>query len=117
MPKSCALLLLAALCLTAKEDTPKLTYHEYHGLFADDPTLPHGLRNPERGFRLECPIGLGEGQLLVQRPDGRIVRKRAPAANDEKPVPCLGVDVARNGWSDRAMADAIKAWEAKGVTS
>ncbi|MEN9814948.1 MAG: hypothetical protein RLZZ412_930, partial [Verrucomicrobiota bacterium] len=27
MPKSCALLLFAALCLTAKEDTPKLTYH------------------------------------------------------------------------------------------
>lgn len=117
MPKSCALLLLAALCLTAKEDTPKLIYHEYHGLFADDPSLPHGLRNPERGFRLECPIGLGEGQLLVQRPDGRIVRKRAPAANDEKSVPCLGVDVSRNGWSDRAMADAIKAWEAKGLTS
>jgi hypothetical protein len=117
MPKFCATLLLGVAALLAKEETPKLSYHEYHGLFADDPALPNGLRNPERGFRLECPIGLGEGQLLVQRADGRIVRKRAPAANDEKPVPCLGVDVARNGWSDRAMADAIKAWEAKGVTS
>jgi hypothetical protein len=117
MPKLCATLLLGAAALLAKEETPRTTSRDYHGLFADDPALPNGLRNPERGFRLECPIGLGEGQLLVQRADGRIVRKRAPAANDEKPVPCLGVDVARNGWSDRAMAEALKAWESKGVTS
>lgn len=117
MPKSCAILLFGTLALMAKEDTPKLVYHEYHGMFADDPAVPNGLRNPERGFRLECPIGLGEGQILVQRTDGHIVRKRAPAANDEKPVPFLGVDVTRNGWSDRAMAEAIKGWEAKGITS
>ena len=117
MIKHWPLLLLGTLPLLAKDEAPKLVYKEFHGLYADDPTALNGLRNPERGFRLECPIGLGDGQLIVQRADGRVVRRAAPAAKDEKPVPFLGVEVSRNGWTDRQLFEALKAWELKGITT
>jgi hypothetical protein len=117
MIKHWPLLLLSSLAVLAKDEAPKLVYKEFHGLRADDPTALNGLRNPERGFRLECPVGLGDGQLLVQRADGRVVRRAAPAAKDEKPVPFLGVDVARTGWTDRQLFESLKAWELKGVTT
>ena len=117
MTKCWSFLLLAGLSLFAKEEPPKLVNKKFHGLFADDASAINGLRNPERGFRLECPVGLGDGQLLVQRADGRIVRRAAPAAKGEQPVPFLGMDVARTGWTDRQMFEALKAWELKGITT
>ena len=111
------LLVCSSLCLLAKDDNVKIITKDFHGIFADDPTAQLGLHNPERGFRLECPLALGDGQLLVERNDGRIVRRKAPATSDEKPVPFLGLDYAKTGYSDQLLAQGLKAWDAKGITS
>jgi hypothetical protein len=111
------LLLVASLSLLAKDENVKIITKDFHGQYADDPTALNGLHNPERGFRLECPLALGEGQLLVERADGRIIRKKAPSNSDEKALPFLGLDISKTGYSDRTLAAALKTWDGKGITS
>jgi len=117
MLKPWNLLLLTSLSVLAKDENVKLVTKDFHGIFADDPSAVLGLHNPERGFRLECPLALGEGQLLVEHTDGRIVRKKAPTTSDEKALPLLGLDISKTGYSDRTLATALKTWDSKGITS
>ena len=113
-----ACLCLAAVAAFAKDAPPveRIT-RMYHGIWADDPTAANGLSNPDRGFRLECPVGLGDGVLLVTQPDGSGARRRGGKLEGALAFPTLDTDAAKTGWNDKAMAEGLARLQAAGYTT
>jgi hypothetical protein len=104
---------LLALCLLAALAPGQAVTREFHGLRSDDPAAR--VDNPDRGFRLECQLGLPDGVTLVLTGD-KAVRRRGPLQAGDIPFPQLGLDPAR-GWSDRALGEALARWRAQGITT
>ena len=102
-----------ALCLLAALSGAQAVTREFHGLRSDDPAAR--VDNPDRGFRLECQLGLPDGVTLVMAGD-KAVRRRGPLQAGDIPFPQLGLDPAK-GWSDRALGEALARWRAEGVTT
>lgn len=102
-----------ALCLLAAVAGAQAVTREFHGLRSDDPAAR--VDNPDRGFRLECQLGLPDGVTLVMAGD-KAVRRRGPLQAGDMPFPQLGLDPAR-GWSDRALGEALVRWRQEGVTT
>lgn len=109
--------LLLAVAAFAKDAPVERVNRTYHGIWADDPTAANGLANPDRGFRLECPIALGDGVLLVTQPDGSGTRRRGGKLDGLSVFPTLDSDAAKAGWNDRAMAEALARLQAAGLTT
>lgn len=109
---------LAALALAADKDAPaEQTNRRYHGIWADDATAANGLSNPDRGFRLECPLALADGTLLVTQPDGSGVRRHGGKPEGITPFPTLDIDAAKLGWGDKPMAESLARLQAAGLTT
>ncbi|MFZ9202218.1 MAG: DUF4874 domain-containing protein [Opitutales bacterium] len=108
--------LVAALAAKDASPAERIT-RNYHGIWADDPTAANGLINPDRGFRLECPVGAGDGVLLVTLADGTGARRRGGKLDGVSVFPSLDVDAAKVGWSDRAMAESLARLQAAGLTT
>lgn len=100
-----------ALCLLAALAGAQAVTREFHGLRSDDPASR--VDNPDRGFRLECQLGLPDGVTLVMNGD-KAARRRGPLQAGDIPFPHLGVDPAK-GWSDRTLGEALVRWRAEGV--
>lgn len=104
--------------LSAKDaPTAERITRNYHGIWADDPSAANGLTNPDRGFRLECPVGAGEGVLLVTLADGTGARRRGGKLEGVNCFPSLDVDPAKAGWNDRVMAESLVRLHAAGLTT
>ena len=114
-------LALACLCLAAlavaKDAPAEVITRNYHGILADDPSAANGLANPDRGFRLVCPLATGDGIVLLTQPDGSGARRRGGKLDGTFPFPTLDVDAAKGGWGDRAMTDALARLQAAGITT
>lgn len=73
-------LVLAAAHVAAEE---ALTTVEYRGIRPDDPNGRCGLRNPERGLRIETLIAEPEGALDIWGPAHHLVGRVTPAYSDD----------------------------------
>lgn len=116
-PTLACLCLAAAVVAFAKDAPVERITRTYHGIWADDPTASNGLSNPDRGFRLECPIGLGDGVLLITQADGSGARRRGGKLEGALAFPTLDTDAAKTGWNDKAMAESIARLQAAGYTT
>lgn len=118
MPVRPTLACLLALTAAFAKDAPVERVHRtYHGMWADDPAAANGLANPDRGFRLECPLGAGDGVLLVTQPDGSGARRRGGKLDGMVACPTLDADAAKSGWNDRVMAESLARLHAAGFTT
>jgi hypothetical protein len=104
---------LLALCLAATLGHAQGVSRTFHGLRQDDPAAR--VDNPDRGFRLECQLGLPDGITLVMAGD-KAVRRRGPLQAGDLPFPQLDLDPAK-GWSDRALGESLARGRTMGLTT
>ena len=114
----CAYLCLGLTVNALAKDAPvERVQRTYHGIWADDATAINGLINPDRGFRLECPIANSEGVILLTQPDGSGARRRGGKLEGTSAFPTLDSDAGKSGWSDKAMSDALLRLQTAGITT
>ncbi|NLC59097.1 MAG: DUF4832 domain-containing protein [Armatimonadetes bacterium] len=80
---SCLLLLGMGLAVAADAEAAPAPTRRYHGIRPTDPRGREGLRNPERGWRIETLFGEPEGVDYVWGPAHHLKGKVSPGFSDD----------------------------------